>query len=122
MNNNTDEVEAHVWLDAEPAIDEEGNVRLLVTKIYPQIKVSHGYSSFQGGYTAIPAGQLLVRFPVLAGENDGQLHAQDFSALLSSMVSVLRDGVSAFVNINLESQREASQKFQAMKEEGDEIG
>ena len=120
MNGNEDKVEAQVWLDAEPAVDNEGNVRLLITKIYPNIKVSHGYSFFQGGYTAIPNGKLLEKFPVLAGENDGELHAQDFSVLLSNMVGVLQDSVSVFVDINLASQKEASRKFHEVQE-GEEI-
>ena len=122
MNGNEDKTEARVWLDAEPAIDEFGNVRLLVTKIYPQIKVSHGYSFYQGGYTAIPDGQLLVKFPLaMTGGIAKDLYSHEFADLLDKMVDVLQGSVSAFVDINITSQKEASKKFHEVQEEGDEI-
>ena len=120
MNSNEDKVEAQIWLDAEPAVDKGGGVRLIITKLYPQVTVSHGYSKFQGGYTAIPNGKLVVEFPQITN-GARELTANQFADLLDRMVVILKGSVLAFVDINIASQKEASQKFHAAQEEGDEI-
>ena len=92
------ENEAQLIAEAQPAIDDEGRVRLLILKVWPSIKVGAGSSQYTNGFSAVADGKLIVRFPATIKGNK-ELTAEEFSDLCEALVLSLKGSAKQFVKI-----------------------
>ena len=90
-----------ILINADPAVDESGTVRFVVSKIWASLDLGRGSGKFNGGFSLIPDGKLVLPINVRTGEGTDQLTTEEFKEVLAKLVSLIQPAAETFVQIQL---------------------
>ena len=99
MSDTTPKDETRFLLEADPAIDENGTVRFVVSKIWASLDLGRGSGKFNGGFSLVPDGKLVLPINVRTEDGIDQLTTEEFENMLAGLVNLIKPSAEAFVEI-----------------------
>jgi len=90
-----------ILINADPAVSEDGTVRFVVSKIWASLDLGRGSGKFNGGFSLIPDGKLVLPINVRKEEGIDELTTEEFKDVLAKLVSLIQPAAETFVQIQL---------------------